>query len=673
MQARWIETDASIGAQRGQVVVGLSALGTASAGVESLQSVLAHTGAEVPIVVCGDPESDQLDRVDAGAGRVLWRAATIEAAVAAAAPADFALLGSPCIVGAGWLDGLRAAAYADSTVATSTALTEDGRIGRPETMSFDEAASVLAASAVSIRPRLPAAGRHCVYFRRSALELAGGLDGDFSARCVSHGLCHLLADDVLVLPRGNSADCWPEATGPLNRSLAAARRAFTGLRVVIDARIVNGPTTGTRVHVLELIAALGRTGQIHVTALVTPDLRRDERALLESLPGVVLATDEPASNLRADLVHRPFQISAPADLTLLARLGDRLVITHQDLISYHSPSYFPSHEAWHGYRRLTRDALAVADQVLFFSAHARDDALAEDLVDRHRASVIQIGVDHPVTGSGPADPIPPPGAERLTEDAQMILCLGTDYSHKNRIFALRMLDELKRRHGWSGWLVLAGPHVAFGSSRDDEQRFLGQRPELAKAVLGLNAVTEAEKTWLMRRASLVVYPTVHEGFGLIPFEAADNLVPSMWAPGTAISELLPDTAAGIVPWDAGLSADRALALIGDEETRASNLEVVRNAAGSLMWDAAAARLLELYRSVCSEPAALGAVRERTAGLMNDGLSEDAVRLVGPAGALPRDLERPLLALATHPRVGGPVFGAIRYGYRAWTRLRRGGS
>ena len=56
--------------------------------------------------------------------------------------------------------------------------------------------------------------------------------------------------------------------------------------------------------------------------------------------------------------------------------------------------------------------------------------------------------------------------------------------------------------------------------------------------------------------------------------------------------------------------------------------------------------------------------------MGGALSEDAMRLMGPGGALPIDVERPLLALATHPRIGVPMFSAIKLGYRATYRLRR---
>jgi len=96
---------------------------------------------------------------------------------------------------------------------------------------------------------------------------------------------------------------------------------------------------------------------------------------------------------RFDVVHRPFQIHHEADVKMLVGLGDRLIITHQDLNGYHNPAYYRDYEAWREYRRFTRLALTIADHVVFVSAHARDEALAEDLVDKHRTSVVHNGVD----------------------------------------------------------------------------------------------------------------------------------------------------------------------------------------------------------------------------------------------------------------------------------------
>ena len=299
-------------------------------------------------------------------------------------------------------------------------------------------------------PRVSRPGRPCVYIRRSAIDLVGQTgsgwadeagESDFFARCLQHGLCHAIADDVLVSSthRGVSPADRGEgpAAAPLARSLGAGRRASNGLSVVIDARILDGRVTGTQVHVMELIAAVARTGQARVRAVVGPALDAKTGSAFRGLRGVEVVSAETAAGLRpGDLVHRPFQVSSAEDLIFLRRLGERLVVTHQDMIGYRNPSYFSARREWDEYRRLTRRALAVADRAVFFSAHALGDALAEDLIHPGRGTVVPIGVDHGVRG-GRRPAIRQPAAVRASRSGRVILCLGTDLRHKNRVFALR--------------------------------------------------------------------------------------------------------------------------------------------------------------------------------------------------------------------------------------------
>ena len=277
---------------------------------------------------------------------------------------------------------------------------------------------------------------------------------------------------------------------------------------MIDARVLSGPTTGTQLHVVELIGAVARTGHVRVTAILPEAPSEHALSALRSFDGVTLATRADAERLdRADVVHRPYQVNNDDDLALLARLADRVIITNQDLIGYHNPTYFRDFQAWSGYRRITRAALAVADHVVFFSEHARRQALTEDLVDPSRTSVVHIGVDHAVSGPAPA-PVPPPGHAGLAPGTPAILCIGTDFHHKNRLFALRVLDALRTRHAWSGVLLLVGPRVAGGSSSAEEAELLASSPGLENAVRAFPAVSEGEKAWLYERSSVALYPTV---------------------------------------------------------------------------------------------------------------------------------------------------------------------
>ena len=594
------------------------------------------------------------------------------------APADVVLLEPGCVLPTGWLSGLREAAQASSTTATATAVTQhDLNHGLElDEEGLEQAAAAVRSGSPRLRPRLVDPVAACLYVRRSAIELVGWGE-DFLRRCLETGLVHVLADDVLVLDVRPGWDRTPapsDKRGPLARSLGAARRALNGLSVVIDGRILYGPTTGSAVHVLELIAGLARTQEVHLTVILPDSPSAYAVSRLKSLREVSLTTYQEASNgvsPPADVVHRPFQLTNAGDLTFLASLGQRLVVTQQDLIAFHNPAYWQGFEAWEGYRQLTRLALTAIDRVVFFSASARDDALAEELLAPERASVVRLGVDHPLApwDRAPA-PVAPTGAEALGGGAEAILCLGTDLHHKNRLFALRMLERLKGRHGWDGVLVFAGPTIRQGSSRADEAVLLEAHPWLSGSVLDVGTVSEQEKAWLFARSALVVYPSVVEGFGLVPFEAAAHDVPCMWAPGSSLSELLPDAAAEIIPWDAEQSAARALALLREPDARERNLRAVDAAASGLTWDATAAQLLKVYLTAAEAPANPGLEIAAAGGLAVGSLSEDAARLVGPGGELPSDVHRPLLALATHRRLAAPVFGALKLGYRASYEFRR---
>ncbi len=78
--------------------------------------------------------------------------------------------------------------------------------------------------------------------------------------------------------------------------------------------------------------------------------------------------------------------------------------------------------------------------------------------------------------------------------------------------------------------MLAGTHISLGSSAEIERDYLTEHPELSEAVISLGPVTEREKAWLLANAGAVVYPSVYEGFGLVPFESALSGVPCVFAP-----------------------------------------------------------------------------------------------------------------------------------------------
>ena len=367
-------------------------------------------------------------------------------------------------------------------------------------------------------------------------------------------------------------------------------------------------------------------------------------SVLRSLPHVATtlaidAMDEAIEKpeRRADIVHRPYQVTNADDLKFLRTIGQRLVITHHDLISFRNPGYHDGAGAWLEYRRVTRQALAAADAVVFDSAHAAADARAEDLVEPDRALVAPIGVDHRLAEPDADRPATPPAGAGQLAGRPYLLCLGTDYRHKNRVFALQLLEALRER-GWDGDLVLAGPRVQNGSSAGEEAMFLATRPDLAAHVMTLPAIADPEKRWLYEHATAAAYPTISEGFGFVPFEAAAFGIPCLFAPVTSLAETLADVEAPIVPWDVAASAERCLELLTGKKAAAAQVKAIRRAAGPLTWAAHARAAGAALRPGRADARPRGGVA---------GARPDALR------RRPRQVRGPVLASAQPDRAARP--------------------
>ncbi|HLM50742.1 MAG TPA: glycosyltransferase [Solirubrobacteraceae bacterium] len=729
---------------RGQIAVGLLAEGGAEVLARALRALLDHTDPTAALLVSlptgGDPALERLlaevraahpERGIAAppAPADASPAARAQALADSAAPADVVIVRGDVAVAEGWLEGLAAAAYGDSTLASATPLTRDAstlavhpRLAPPRRLPADTSLEALARRlrerSPRLRPRLPTAFDHCVLMRRDALELAGGLDPafadlgdalvDWSQRCVRRGLGHVAADDVLVAreprPAGQQAPALDLRQGPgalvaerhpfvrrafdsliddhqapVWRALSAARAAVDGMSVTVDARSLGPTVGGTQTYTLQLIGALAAREDLHVRVVLPEQVGRYARRALDALPEVerLAAADVGDGTPRTAVVHRPQQVFDAADLDVVRHLGDRLVITHQDLIAYRNPGYFAGPEEWLHHRRITRQALAQADRVVFFSAHALRDALADELVEEPHAAVVPIGLD-PVADDERSAP-ERPAALAADPPEPFLLALGADYRHKNRPFALDLLHEL-RAGGWPGGLVLAGPHVPYGSSAGEEAARLATDPDLARHVVDLPAVTEAEKAWLLKRAAAVACPTVYEGFGLIPFEAAQAGVPALFALSASLAETLPERVATLVPWDAAASAPRVAPLLTDARARAEHVEAVRAAARSLTWERAAGALADVYEDALRAPfrAAQAVAGERfdqekaiphfrgeaeTAWEAYRSLREDVgdagMSLVGPEGTLPADVRGALVAVTARRWPRRLLFAALR--------------
>ena len=461
-------------------------------------------------------------------------------------------------------------------------------------------------------------------------ELAGTL-ADFSVRARSRGFVHLLDDSTFFLRHrapgdapqriGTLDDLHPKErhwihtnypnevgfvdhegrsnTAPLALAHGLARTKVLGLRVVVDGSYLGPHEMGTQVSILASVEALSQRDDVRevVVALRTDIPQYASRIL--SLPKVtprVVNMDTLEGLDHCDVAHRMVQPDQWFSVDRWRRIADRVVVTILDVIAYRNGAYHEDTEKWLLYREALRVGAADADAVVVISEDVKVQVEMERLpIDPQRLHAIPFGTEH-LTGNEPTA-MPRELAARGFVEGQFVLCLGTDYAHKNRDIAMAVMARLRER-GHSHALVMAGPTVPYGSSRLSEANLkLHHRDTLESEVFLLPDLPSAERNWLIRHADLVLYPSSAEGFGLVPYEAARFGTPTLFTRFGPLQELAPDIPVAADDWSPDTLAEAADSLLSDPALARLQVESCLAAGTKYGWAATAEGLADLYRHV----------------------------------------------------------------------------
>ena len=207
-----------------------------------------------------------------------------------------------------------------------------------------------------------------------------------------------------------------------------------------------------------------------------------------------------------------------------------------------------------------------------------------------------------------ADPDPDPvldgdasSAIRSAVDGRFVLCVSATFWHKNRGHAIATFGHLAAS-GYDGSLVIIGPEPFYGRSTDADDDILATLPgDAAARVVRLGTATERDKWWLVERADAVLYPSVVEGFGLVPFEAAAVSTPCLAFAGTAPDEFLGSTSCTIDTWDSAAWAERILSWIKQPQLGAVVVDEVRAVAANTTWRACAEQTWKAIDASLAQP------------------------------------------------------------------------
>jgi glycosyltransferase involved in cell wall biosynthesis len=167
---------------------------------------------------------------------------------------------------------------------------------------------------------------------------------------------------------------------------------------------------------------------------------------------------------------------------------------------------------------------------------------------------------------------------------RFFLFVGALEPRKNITFLLDVFRKHVASHP-NDRLVLCGPPG--WNNAEILQAIESFQP--ADRLVRLSYVSDAELRWLYRNASCLLMPSLYEGFGLPPLEAAALGTPSLVSDGGSLPEVVA-TPEQVIPLDVEkwVKALTSLPAISSEQLKAF--------AAGFSWDCAATELLDLIET-----------------------------------------------------------------------------
>jgi len=264
-------------------------------------------------------------------------------------------------------------------------------------------------------------------------------------------------------------------------------------------------------------------------------------------------------------------------------------------VTIHDCTFF-DHPEWHlrskaaFFRRAIRRAARHA-AVLICVSQVTEDRLRASCDVRAPVVVVPHGVDH--QRFNPQEPAE--GADRavlgalgVPVDRPLVAFVGTLEPRKGVVPLLSAFDQVARSHPDA--VLVMGGQTGWGMAETERALASARHPE---RIVRTGYLPDEAVPALLRRAAVVAYPALEEGFGLPALEALACGAPLVTTEGTAMAEMAGGAALLVPPGDvAGLAAALGTALQEGRETTRRSLGIA--VAGERTWEASVALHMDAY-------------------------------------------------------------------------------
>jgi len=291
------------------------------------------------------------------------------------------------------------------------------------------------------------------------------------------------------------------------------------------------------------------------------------------------------SRERLDVFHSPA-------CTVPLAYSKNSVVTIHDMAIYQNKSWFPGQIF--STRIVVPQSVKKAKRVISVSNYTKQDLVKFMQIPEERVTVVYNGVDIKIDERHSAESRKDYLKNKFGVEKKYVLFVGTIQPRKNVMGVIQAFDRLRGTSAYDDFqLVISGKK---GWDNDDVFRAIRQFG-LTKKVIFTGYITSSDKALLMRNASLFVFPSFYEGFGLSILEAQKVGTPVITSDITSMPEVADDGAILVDPYDIDALSKAMKKALTDHELRNSLIKKGYENVKKFSWEKCARETLAVYEEV----------------------------------------------------------------------------
>jgi glycosyltransferase involved in cell wall biosynthesis len=357
------------------------------------------------------------------------------------------------------------------------------------------------------------------------------------------------------------------------------------MKIAIDVQTTLGEKTGFGFYVENLVKQYKILDRHDSFKLYAPKNQNDLNAPKRFIWDQIIFPNK-AKRDRVDVLHQPC-FSAPVIFP------GKIVVTIHDLIAIKFGKDIPFFSRQF-FGRWMPFSYRYADKIIAISEHTKKDIVNLLKIKQDKIKVIPLATGNEfqkIQDKSTIDRV----KHKYHIKGKYLLHIGTLNPRKNLLFLIKVFYQVAKTHRDLS-LVITGKKGWYYQELFD----MADKLKLKDRIIFTGYIDDCDKPVLYNGASLFVFPSIYEGFGLPPLEAMKCSIPVISSNTSSMPEVLGDAGILLSPYDKNNWVRSINDVLSNAKLRKKLSSLSQKQANKFSWEKTAKETIKIYQQLYHE-------------------------------------------------------------------------